>query len=87
MKSFTDTYDLPLFVAMIRFAGSRDTADAPAMTDPTPFVDDAIDEASKHALDGHEAWVLELTADGRWAELHRFDPAEYDPSMMMEAAE
>ena len=87
MSPFTDTYDLPLFVAMIRFAGSRDTVDAPAMTDPTPFVDDAIDEASKHALDGHEAWVLELTADGRWAELHRFDPAEYDPSMMMEAAE
>ena len=84
MKSFTDTYDLPLFVAMIRFAGSRDTADAPAMTDPTPFVDDAIDEATKHALDGHEAWVLELTADSRWAELHRFDPAEYE---IMEAAE
>ena len=84
MRSFTDTYRLPLFVTMIRFAGSRDTLDAPAMTDPTPFVDDAIDEAGMHALDGHEAWVLELTADGCWAELHCFDPTEFE---MMEAAE
>ena len=87
MKPFSETYRLPLFVTFVRFGASPDTDDAPAMTDPTPFVDEAIDEAVTHASQGADAWVIELTADG-WRELHRYDPRDYDESLgMMEAAE
>jgi len=87
MKPLSDTYRLPLFVTFVRFGASPDTADAPAMTDPTPFVDEAIDEAVNHASHGHDAWVIEITVDG-WRELHRYDPRDYDESLgMMEAAQ
>ena len=88
MKPFSETYRLPLFEALVNFtdpAGFKD--DAPVVMALTPFVDDAIDEAVTHASQGHDAWVIELTADG-WRELHRYDPRDYDESLgMMEAAE